>query len=244
MRDADDYLALIPPLNASKPNFMATIAATVAPFADAQTFLAGLSLAFDLDVAIGAQLDVVGQWIGRSRNIVAPISNVWFSWGIALKGWGEGFWYVPESAGTMTYVLDDTTYRRLLRAKILANNGDGTIVSAEAALREYFIGNSLIFLVDASAAVGQINPTTPDIPSVDMIWNLGVAGALPTIPDLEILAQNLIPIKPAGVALDVSVVTVDGAPLFGWGLENAFVSGWGVGAWGASPDYVIANVVA
>jgi hypothetical protein len=244
MRSLDDYISLIPPLNAGALNYKATISATVAPFADIQTFMSGIPAAFDLDSAEGVQLDVDGQWIGRNRDVPIPIVADWFSWGVANRGWGEGYWYTAVSPGFNTAVLDDETYRRLLRAKIIANNGDGTIVSAEAALREYFIGSSLIFILDTSPAIGQIpGTTTPDFPSASMTWQLNVAGQLPSVIDLEILGQELIPIRPAGVNMTTNVTTVDGAPLFGWGLENEFVSGWGVGAWGATPDYVLENIL-
>ena len=78
--------------------------------------------------------------------------------------------------------------------------------------------------------------------AVNMRWQIGVSQKIPTPVDLEILAQDLIPVKPAGVSLDIKVTTVDNAPLFGWGISNEFIGGWGQGAWGASPSYVAQNI--
>lgn len=244
MRATADYVALIPPLNANKPNFVATVSATAAPFADLQTFLAQLPLAFDLDEAIGAQLDVDGKWIGRSRVIPIPVENPWFSWAENNRGWGQAYWKGPTVLGDLLDSLDDDTYRRLLRAKIIANYGDGTIGSAQDALSEFFTVPTLIFTMDRSGAIGRIPGTAVAAqPSTSMHWQIGVSGKIPTVVELEILAQNLIPIKPPGVFLDIKVTTVDDAPVFAWGMSNQYGAGWGQGAWGASPDYVVQNII-
>lgn len=268
MRSVDDYLALIPPLYANKPDFNAVIEITVACFADTQAFLANLPAAFDIDTAIGVQLDATGAWIGQSRNVSIPVAQPWFSWGVLNRGWGEGYWKGPTILGNYISSLDDETYRRLLYAKIAANYGKGDVASAQAALDLYFVDPAThVFVVDVSGAVSVIQPfswgvegngwgqaywrapgeflgvTQPTQKSVGMHWMIGVSGRLPSVVDLEILAQNLIPVTPAGVYRDVKVVTVNNTPLFGWGLENEFVSGWGVGSWGADPDFVAQNII-
>lgn len=243
MRSTDDYTGLIPPLYANKTKFVSTIVASVSPFADMQNFLSTLPLAFDLDTAVGVQLDVDGEWVGRSRIIPIPISHPWFSWGIQKRGWGEAYWKGPEILGDTLTSLDDETYRRLLRAKILANEQDGTIAQAQAALATFFLEPTLIFTMDRTQAIGWLPGNQPSSQRSGMVWQIGVAQKLPDLVSLEILAQNLIPVQPAGVYLDVKVITVDGTPLFGWGLDNQYISGWGRGSWGASPDYVVQNIL-
>jgi hypothetical protein len=268
MRSTDDYVGKIPPLYANKPNFTATIAATVAPFADLQIFFATLPEQFDIDVAVGVQLDAVGQWVGQSRKVSIPVAQPWFSWGVANRGWAQGYWKGPTILGNYISSLDDDTYRRLLYAKVAANNGAGTVGSAQAALDLYFINPAThVFVEDVSVAVSVIQPfswgiagcgwsqaywrapgkflnqTQPTMQTVDMRWQIGVSGKIPSVVDLEILAQNLIPVTPAAVYRDVKVVTVDNTPLFGWGLSNEFIDGWGAGSWGADPDFVAQNIV-
>ena len=243
MRSATDYVAKIPPLNAGKPKFAATIATVVSPFADGQSFLNNLSQAFDLDTAIGVQLDSVGQWAGISRKIPIPVTQPWFSWGIRSRGWGQAYWKGPDILGTRLESLDDETYRRLIRAKIAANYSDGSVVQAQAALATYFKAPTFLFTMDRTVAIGwRAGTTNPWSSTSGMDWQIGVAGKLPTVVDLEILAQNLIPVHPLGVNVDVKVTTVDGSPLFGWGINNKYIAGWGRGAWGASPDYVAQNI--
>ena len=90
MPPLEDYLALIPPMNAGKPDFIAGLTADLEPMIAVQNLIASLPDAFDLDTAIGAQLDAVGIWIGRNRNIDVPITNVYFSWDIDGLGWEQG----------------------------------------------------------------------------------------------------------------------------------------------------------
>ncbi len=234
-----EYLDLITPGHAQKPKFRQTVAASVGSLADLQAAFAAMSDAYDLDRAVGAQLDVDGEWIGRSRHIPIPVPDPWFRWGDARRGWGRGHWVGPYDSGTGLARLDDETYRRLLRAKIAANYSDGTVAGAQRVLSTYFELPTIVHVMDRSRAYGW-SPGLPD--AVNMRWQIGVAQKIPTPVDLEILAQDLIPVKPAGVSLDIKVTTVDNAPLFGWGISNEFIGGWGQGAWGASPSYVAQNI--
>jgi hypothetical protein len=243
MRSTSDYVAKIPPLYAGKPKFVATIQASVSPLADIQTFLQSLPEAFDLDAAVGVQLDAVGQWIGRSRLIPIPVSQPWFSWGVANRGWSQAYWKGQAVLSDYLDSLDDDTYRRLLRAKIKANYQNGTIADAQAALAEFFLAPTLVFTMDRTQAIGWI-PNTPAIQQrTGMQWQIGVANKIPDLVSLEIIAQNLIPVQPAGVYLDIKVITVDGTPLFGWGISNEYIGGWGQGSWGSDPSYVAQNII-
>src|SRR5271166_1902648 len=121
MRSLADYLALVPPYNARDPNFMAELALVLQPFADQQTFLASLPQAFSVATSIGVQEDAVGKWVGVSRNIPVPVENPWFTLDFAGLGFDQGYWFGPYD-GQALVALDDDTFRRLIYAKIIANN--------------------------------------------------------------------------------------------------------------------------
>ena len=229
MITVDAYLARIPPLHAGKPKFSATIALCLQPFVDAQNFLASLPDAFDLDQAIGVQLDAVGEWVGISRIIPVPIADPWMSCDDPIRGLDHAPLYVPAITAGNTYVsLDDDTYRRLLRAKIAANSWDGTAAGAQSTLAVFFSAfpGTHVFVQDNG----------------DMTMTIGVSGVVPPIVDLEIIGQNLIPVKPPGVSLDAYVTSVSGAPIAGCDVENEFISGCDVGALGVSPAYAVQNI--
>ena len=123
MADLDSYLARITDAHRDKPKFMAMLALCLQPYVDAQDLIASFVAAYDLDEAIGAQLDVVGKWVGRSRVIEAPVRDPWFRFGDSSRGLGRGVWKDRYSPGSTLTKLDDVAYRKLLRAKIAANNG-------------------------------------------------------------------------------------------------------------------------
>lgn len=260
-KTADDYMALITPWQAKaiKARFLATVRAGVQPYADAQALIASLPEAFDLDEAVGTQLDIVGQWIGRSRNVPTPIPNTLFSWGVQNLGWGQGYWKGPYDSSQGISQLPDPDYRRLLYAKVQANSWDGTSTDALAILRSYYTDPAtLVFINDYALAIpydadssifswglpgrgwGQGHWKGPfeelEVPEVaPMAYSICIAGKLPSAIDLYLLAADLIPSKAMGVDVDYKITSVDQAPLFGFGLDNDQVAGWGKGAWAVDP---------
>lgn len=254
-----DYLGRITPWQSNHPKFTAEVSGVLAPFADAQAFIASIPASFDLDTAIGVQLDATGAWIGRDRYVSLPIPRAYFSFNVPGRGFGQGSWKGPYSGEFGIFSLDDETYRRLLRANILAKRWDGTVPGAQAAFDTFFIDpDTYVFVQDnaqvpyptayfAFGVIGQgFNEgvwlgtnITPSAGRVDVSMTIGVAGKIPPPVQLGLLVQNAIPIKPAGVATKYAVTTVDRAPLFGFGVQNKFVSGFGSGAWGASPEHLL-----
>ncbi|MFJ6322250.1 MULTISPECIES: DUF2612 domain-containing protein [unclassified Rhizobium] len=219
----ESYLDRVAPFWRGKQKFMAELAALFEPITDLQDVLAGLPGDFDLDVAVGVQLDAVGEWVGRSRNIPIPIANVWFSFDDAPRGFDLGIWKGPFDNDYGITVLDDDTYRLFLRAKIAANNWDGTVETATAAFNLIFSKSpgSLIFVIDNG----------------DMSMTVGIAGKIPSILFLALLKQGFLPLKPEGVRVDYEITSVDGQPVFGFDVENEYIAGFDTGAWGVTPDY-------
>lgn len=309
MRTVDDYLALITPYHRGKVNFSATVAASVTCQADDQVVMYGMAGDFDLDSAVGAQLDVVGQWVGVSRIIPVAVPNPYFSLDTFGLGFDQGTWQVPGGDQTEFQTLDDTSFRRLIRARIIANNGDGTVPSAQAVMDEFFSGQTatLVFVEDDSNGIYQADPSwfgfdqeqhgfdrgqwfdatneSPIIESLGMAMIVGIAGIIPPPVDLAILASALLPINPAGVRFDILVVSTDveggvtpvpsimgssiagmaqfsafvlgglgqsiapsgdenivSTPMFGFDMENEYLSGFDVGAWGVSPEYLLNHI--
>lgn len=224
MPDVDSYLGLITSYHRGKPKFAAMVKAIVEPIVAQQAFFQNLPRDFDLDEAIGVQLDQVGEWVGRTRFIKVPIAGAWFSFDILNRGFDQGIWLNSQydtPAGVTR--LDDETYRTLLRAKIAANNWDGTLGSAKAALEILFPGGETTILV---------------LDNQDMTITFGVSGAIPSALFIALLSQGYLPLKPEGVRADYLITTVAG-PLFGFDVSNEFISGFDDGAWGAPPTYFI-----
>lgn len=103
MADIEDFLRLIPPEHRDKSKFVATVKLWLQPFVDNINLLDSLPGLFDLDTAVGQQLDFVGQWVGLTRYINEPL-DVFFSFDIEGLGFDEGVWY----QGTWAYVVTFT----------------------------------------------------------------------------------------------------------------------------------------
>ena len=239
MRLPSDYLSKLTSLNSPEkaPNFNAVIQMVMQPFSDLQGFLKDLPQAFDLDEAIGVQLDIDGQWVGRSRHIAVNVPIPYFSFGVPNYGFGSGApFHNPGQPrySVVTYDLPDdadagyggfASYRNLLRAKIKANSWDGTNLGAVDALTAYFT-DCQIFVADDPYRKLNVNVIFP--------WASAQSMA---IPDFAIFSTASIPVKTAGVNFNYRMAVK--GPVFGFGMNNDYCSGFGNGCWGADPQLYI-----
>jgi Protein of unknown function (DUF2612) len=211
----DAYLALITAYHAPRPKFMASVQAVVAPVVANYSVVTGIPAAYDLDSAIGAQLDVLGLWIGRSRQVDTPLGNVYFSLDTPGLGADEGYWIGPFDPFEGMTNLADEPYRLLLRAKIAANNWDGTLAGAAAVYN----------LVAVSAGVSMYVTDNQD-----MTMDVAIAGTLPDPVIRALLLGGYLPLKPLGVRVNYLLTSTDGTPIFGFDTENALIAGLDVGS--------------
>ena len=172
--------------------------------------------AFDVDSAVGGQLDPTGEWIGRSRPLRLELDDVYFEWGREAVGWARGSWkglYDPETGMVR---LPDETYRLLLKAKIGANRWDGTVPGAYEVWESAFADTgSLILMQD----------------NQDMSVVIGLAGTPLDAVMRNLLLQGYLPLKPEGVRVAWYAVAPERGPLLGWNCETGGLSGWGKGIW-------------
>ena len=107
----------------TSPNLLAWLAANVQLFLDIAACANSIPPSFDIDSAVGAQLDILGSLIGVSRTLPFQPSN------------------------SVSPILDDTTYRLLINATCMRNHWDGEIASLLSIWRQLFPG-SLMFVYD------------------------------------------------------------------------------------------------
>ncbi|GFM38010.1 DUF2612 domain-containing protein [Desulfovibrio psychrotolerans] len=213
-----DYLALISSQHRHRPKFMAVMEAILAPLCGIDNVLQEMRCAFDLDSAVGVQLDKTGEWIGRSRRLSVPLTDVYFSWDADTVGWGQGVWKGPYDPASGMVSLPDDAYRNLLRAKVAANDWDGTIPGAYTIWGAAFAATGSIILIQDNQ---------------DMSMVVGIAGVPPDAVMCQLLLQGYIPLKPQGVRVAYFAVTPstdpDAAALFAWDCDSAGLAGWGTG---------------
>lgn len=216
MADITDYTGKITSQHADKSKFMQMVEVVAQCYLDAAQVAASLSSAFDLDTAINAQLDNVGEWVGITRNIDTPLTNVYFALDTDGLGFDQGAWKGPFDPDTGITSLDDETYRTLIRARIGANRWDGTLGESKAILDLVFSDDTFVFIQD----------------NQDMTITVGVTGAQPSALELALLTGGHIPIKPQSVGVNYYIVPTNDGPLFGFDVNNQYIAGFDQGSWG------------
>jgi hypothetical protein len=212
----DDYLGLATSLYRGKPNFVALCTSLTQPLVDQQALLDAIRSGFDLDTAVGAQLDKVGEWVGRSRYLDVPLTGVYFSWGTAAVGWAQGSWKGVYDPATGMVALPDDAYRKLLRAKIAANAWDGTIPGAYEVWETVFSDTGSTIVIQDKQ---------------DMSMIIGVAGSMLDAVMKALLTNGYIPLKPEGVRISGYAVPPGGGKIFTWGCDSSALGGWGEASW-------------
>jgi hypothetical protein len=215
MVTTDDYVGLVTGQHQDKPKFRQVIEALTRGFAEINNTQEAYIDLFDLDQAVGQQLDIVGAWIGVSRYLTVPITGVYFTWDdTALTGWDSGSWRGEFDPVTGLTSLPDDAYRNLLKARAVANQWDGSMPEAAAIWAAAFPGQTVII---------QDNQ--------DMSMILGFVGAPISAIQQALLTGGYLPLKPAGVRVSYYAIPVNDGPLFAWDIDNAFLAGWDEGSW-------------
>ena len=117
---------------------------------DISNCLASISGAFDIDIAVGVQLDTLGILIGVSRTL--PF----------------------QPSGGASPILSDSNYRLLLRATIAKNSWDGKIGSMYPIWNDLFPGGQITIIDNQNMSAdivlsGSFNSLVQDMITHDMI---------------------------------------------------------------------------
>lgn len=217
MPSVQEYLDLIPSANRDKPKFRAMLEGLFAPLVSAQDTMRAAVLAYDLDTARGANLDAVGLHVGRDRKIATPISDVFFALDDEALGFDRGVWQGTFDEQNGVTLLDDDTYRLVLKAKIASNHWDGSIEQAAQILDDLFRDEDTIIFVQDNQ---------------DMTMSLNVAGKRLNALFMALLKDGYVPLKAAGVRVSaVNINTINGTALFGFDMSTEAVSGFDSGSW-------------
>lgn len=216
MNGENKYTGLIAGYHVDQPKYRQMVYETTQPLVEIALAAAGLPTDFDLDSAFGAQLDAVGVRVGISRRLKTPLVGVYFALDIDGVGFDQGYWKGPYDPDSGLVLLDDATYRTLLRAKIAANQWDGTMTGAKTVFDLLFDDGTLVFVQD----------------NQDMSITIGMSGKAPSAVLLALLTGGYLSIKPAGVGINNYFITTGDGPMFGFDVDNAYIGGLDHGAWG------------
>lgn len=219
------YTDLITNYHSQKPLFVDHIDLITRPLSDTGNAITAFITEFDIDEAVGVQLDILGKWIGRTRIVSQPISGIYFSFDTDGLGFDQGVWQGPYDPDAGFTNLGDETYRIILKAKIAINHWDGTNetlpIILDTALRGSGLKMQIVDNQDMTISVWVF--PEKDISDVS----------------LELIAairQGYLTVKAAGVwAGDIETPSIEtpstGNKFFGFDMDNDYIAGFETGAW-------------
>lgn len=213
---ANEYTDLIAGYHVGKERYTAWVFTLTEPLRIARERLASLREDFDVDTAIGAQLDAVGVRVGVSRILPMTLTDVYFALddtgGIGLD---LGVWKGVYDPVDGTTTLGDETYRAVIKAKIAQNHWDGTR------------GSLPDFLGEVLGQFGQPAKVLDleDLDTMHVVLHLTKETSPPIV--WELFSRRIIDVTAAGVSVDL----VDNQPWFGLDYETASVKGLDESSW-------------
>lgn len=194
------YLALLTSQYVNSPKLNALLYVMLKKFDDISQCMIKLDTALDLDSAVGPQLDMLGQTVGASRTL-----SFQPSFGVSS-------------------ILDDVTFRTLIKARIAWNQWDGTQGSLYGVWHMLFPTATIVIADNQNMTATLYIGGLPSSILLDMIAGYAVNGDMSGT-----VTNGLIVPRPEGV--QYSWVMGD-LPVFGFGTVNtSYVAAWGVGKW-------------
>ena len=214
--NSNQYTELIAGAHRNKEKFQEWIFTLTEPLNEAREKLIEMQKLFDVETAVGDQLDAVGARVGASRYLPVMLTDVYFAlddyMGIGLD---LGVWKGPYDPGDGLVRLDDETFRAVIKSTILMNHWDGQ----NGSLPDFVAGVFANFGV-----VGKFMDLQ-DFQTMQVAINLTPQTTPPVVYDL--LSRRIIDIVAAGVALNLT----ENLPWFGFDYETQSVKGLGEGYW-------------
>lgn len=214
------YTRFITNYHATKPLFSDHIDLSTRPLSDIAAALQAMPEEFDIDKAMGTQLDQIGEWVGRTRYVNEPISGIYFSLDSDTLGYDQGVWQGPYDPDSGYTALSDETYRIILKTKIAINSWNGQ-------------NDTLPAILDAATAGSGLRMQIVD--NQDMTISVWVFYETDSADiSLELVAairQGYLTVKAAGVLSGDVLTPSEGSQFFGFDITNDYIAGFDNGAW-------------
>jgi len=189
----ESYLNLLILQYSDLPKAEQTITALIAKYEEVYNVILQFEEAFDVDTAVGVQLDTIGKVVGLNRTVPDVIPKVYF--GFADTPNTDTFSKAPffrTFDNTLTDTqLNDSDYRFFIKAKIAKN-----VVTAKMIDDDLSIQDAIAFMFGDAAYVSD---------NQDMTMTLYIDETYPTRLLTFLSALNLIP-RPQAVGIKYAII--------------------------------------
>jgi hypothetical protein len=123
MQKIEQYQNLFTNLYKGKPRLDSFIDSVISPLVSMQNIALNIDDYFDVDTAVGLQLDAIAEWVGVGRLVDIKIDDLYFSWDKTVPtGWGNGVWKGIGDPDASVAELSDDDLRALIKGRIVSNN--------------------------------------------------------------------------------------------------------------------------
>lgn len=153
---------------------------------------------FDIDTAVGAQLDIIGKYVGIPRNIGDPAPKPYYQFSDydgtkRPNGFtdyldpavnAQAIWYLYQNLGSENTDLSDQAFIFMIKMKIILNSNDGTLASIMEFLHDFF--PRVVALVDhadmtVTYTIAQKTPVPPSVIKAYLPKPMGVRLIFDTV---------------------------------------------------------------
>jgi hypothetical protein len=199
------YLNLLTSEYRNSPKLNQLLQFLLRKFDDVSECLVQLDTAFDLDYAVGVQLDTLGLVLGASRTLPFQPSN------------------------GASPVLTDAVYRQYLQARVSWNTWDGLVDNIPPLWQRMGYQGTLVLADEQNMTVNVTCPGIDNPLILDMLCGTatGWTGVGPQPTNIDMTNGLIIP-RPQGVRY---IYNSSLLPVFGFDQQNAYVAGFDTGLW-------------
>lgn len=166
-----EYVKLLILQYKGKPKAVATVSLLIQA-ALADYFAPAVAAAYDLNTAVGPQLDVIGRIVGAARLFTSTLTQNYYGFQNYAgtgnpTGWrnyggttnSTGVWFSYQFVGAQNNYLPDSLYRQVIQLQIILNSNDGTLASIMAYLNEFFPGQVSLVDTKQMELIYTVQPT-------------------------------------------------------------------------------------
>jgi hypothetical protein len=208
------YLSMVASEYATQPNFMATLTDLITPFTESILLAQNMYQYFNIDTAVGDQLDKLGAWLNVSRYVPQTLTSIYFELDSDPLGLDRGSMFGPGDSLTGLIALPDDIYRNIIKAHIHINNNLPNKVTYYDALYSLFIPAQLVIQGDNANNLFYGLTSTPDNVVIKDLFTQGYFNFAPA------------GVNTYGFSISSSSTSV---PFFGFDVENSVIAGFDVG---------------
>lgn len=210
----DMALSLVLNQMTESPNYMAIIRAIARTYDDQDAVLEYIGT-LDVYTARGVWLDLIGSIVGAARRVDIDLKYTYFGYSnldSVAAGYGNGRYWYYGAPSSVSNLLGDEEYRKVILAKAAQNAGDCSHISVVEVMQAV-LDTSKVFSFNGGNG------------NLDIMFEGSISDNM-----LALIKSGKIIPTAAGVGLRL-LLQYDSGKSFGYSNLNAKSQGYGVGAY-------------